>query len=190
MRKCLSETARGLVAGERVCWRWTKAIPPAISDLPRWGFPRRQTRRAYRELIVTTPGPGEYISGAILFDETIRQRKTDGTPFVKALAAEGIIPGIKVDTGAKDMAGHPGEKITEGLNGLRERLAEYAQMGARFAKWRAVIAVGDGIPSRGCIEAIPQALGSLCRVVSGSRTGSRRRAGSAHGRRAFLGALL
>ena len=107
---------------------------------------------------MTTPGLGECISGVILFDETIRQQKKDGTPFVKAITDAGIIPGIKVDTGAKDMAGHPGEKITEGLDGLRDRLAEYAQMGARFAKWRAVIAVGDGIPSRGCIEANAQAL--------------------------------
>ena len=97
-------------------------------------------------------------SGAILYDETIRQQKKDGTPFAKAITDAGIIPGIKVDTGAKDMAGHPGEKITEGLDGLRDRLAEYSQMGARFAKWRAVIAVGDWLPSRGCIEANAQAL--------------------------------
>jgi fructose-bisphosphate aldolase class I len=109
-------------------------------------------------MIVTTPGLEESISGAILYDETIRQRKKDGTPFVKAIADAGIIPGIKVDTGAKDMAGHPGEKVTEGLDGLRDRLAEYSQMGARFAKWRAVIAVGDGIPSRASIEANAHAL--------------------------------
>ena len=107
---------------------------------------------------MTTPGLGECISGAILYDETIRQKKKDGTPFLKVITDAGIIPGIKVDTGAKDMAGHPGEKITEGLDGLRDRLKEYFQMGARFAKWRAVIAVGDGIPSRGCIEANAQAL--------------------------------
>ena len=118
-----------------------------------------EARRAYRELIVTTPGLGESISGAILYDETIRQqKKKDGTPFVKAITDAGIIPGIKVDAGAKDMAGHPRERITEGLDGLRDRLAEYSQMGARFAKWRAVIAVGDGIPSRGCIEANAHAL--------------------------------
>jgi fructose-bisphosphate aldolase class I len=123
------------------------------------GIPQTvEARRAYRELIVTTPGLGECISGAILFDETIRQQKKDGTPFVQVLTDAEIIPGIKVDTGAKDMAGHPGEKITEGLDGLRDRLAEYAQMGARFAEWRAVIAVGDGIPSEGCIEANAQAL--------------------------------
>ena len=108
---------------------------------------------------MTTPGLGESISGAILYDATIRQqKKKDGTPFVKAITDAGIVPGIKVDAGAKDMAGHPRERITEGLDGLRDRLAEYSQMGARFAKWRAVIAVGDGIPSRGCIEANAHAL--------------------------------
>jgi len=109
-------------------------------------------------LIVTTTGLGESISGAILYDETIRQQKRDGTPFVKVIIDAGIIPEIKVDTGTKDLAAHPGEKITEGLDDLHARLAEYSQMGARFAKWRAVIAVGDGIPSRGCIEANAQAL--------------------------------
>src|SRR5664280_3665817 len=117
-----------------------------------------EARRAYRELIVTTPGLGACISGAILYDETIRQQKVDGTPFIKVLSDAGIIPGIKVDMGAKEMAGHPGEKITEGLDGLRDRLKEYVQMGARFAKWRAVITIGEGIPSRASIEANAQAL--------------------------------
>jgi fructose-bisphosphate aldolase class I len=117
-----------------------------------------EARRAYRELIVTTPGLGACISGAILYDETIRQQKRDGTPFVKVLADAGIIPGIKVDIGAKDLAGHPGEKVTEGLDGLRDRLKQYFKMGARFAKWRAVIAFGEGIPSGGCVEANAQAL--------------------------------
>ena len=118
------------------------------------GIPQtEEARRAWRELILTTPGLGEFISGAILFDETIRQSKKDGTSFVKLLTDAGIIPGIKVDAGAKDMAGHPGEKITEGLDGLRERLSEYRQMGARFAKWRAVITIGEGIPSCACLEA-------------------------------------
>jgi fructose-bisphosphate aldolase class I len=109
-------------------------------------------------LIVTTPGLGDCISGAILYDETIRQSTKEGTPFLKIIRDAGIIPGIKVDTGAKEMAAHPGEKITEGLDGLRERLAEYFQMGARFAKWRAVIAIGPGIPSVSCIESNAQAL--------------------------------
>jgi fructose-bisphosphate aldolase class I len=128
--------------------------PTCNKHFARLGIPQiEESRRAYRELIVTTPDLGECISGVILYDETIRQQKKDGTPFVKVITDAGIIPGIKVDTGAKNMAGHPGEKITEGLDGLRDRLNEYFQMGGRFAKWRAVITVGDGIPSRGCIEA-------------------------------------
>jgi len=109
-------------------------------------------------LLVATPRLGECISGAILYDETIRQQKNDSTPFVKVLTEAGIMPGIKVDTGAEDTAGHPGEKITEGLDGLRDRLAVYAHMGARFAKWRAEIVVGEGLPSRGCLEANAHAL--------------------------------
>jgi fructose-bisphosphate aldolase class I len=107
---------------------------------------------------VTTPRLGECIGGAILYDETIRQHKSDGTPFINVLVEAGIIPGIKVDAGAKELAGHPGEKVTEGLDGLRGRLAEYSKMGARFAKWRAVVAIGDGIPSWGSIEANAHAL--------------------------------
>jgi fructose-bisphosphate aldolase class I len=117
-----------------------------------------ETHRQYRELIVNTPGLGESISGAILYDETIRQRKDDGTPFAKALADLGILPGIKVDTGAKPMPAFPGETITEGLDGLRARLTEYAQMGARFAKWRAVFVISDGLPAPGCIAANASAL--------------------------------
>ena len=117
-----------------------------------------QNRRAYREVLFTTKGAGEYISGVILFDETIRQKTLDGRTFVEALEQQGIIPGIKVDKGAKAMANFPGEKITEGLDGLRERLKEYRQLGARFAKWRAVIAIGDGIPTRSCIDANAEAL--------------------------------
>ena len=186
----LADTARALVADDKGLLAMDESNPTCNKRFAKVGIPQtEEARRAYRELIVTTPGLGECISGAILYDETIRQQKKDGTPFVKVITDAGIIPGIKVDTGAKDMAGHPGEKITEGLDGLRDRLKEYSQMGARFAKWRAVIALGDGIPSRGCIEANAQALGSLCRVVPGSRTGPRRRAGSAHGRRAYPGAV-
>jgi fructose-bisphosphate aldolase class I len=117
-----------------------------------------ENRRAYRELILTTPNLSNYISGAILYDETIRQSTQEGVPFVKVMTDAGMIPGIKVDTGAKDLAGHPGEKVTEGLDGLRDRIAEYYEMGARFAKWRAVITIGDGIPSDGCLEANAHAL--------------------------------
>ena len=117
-----------------------------------------EARRSWRELIVTTAGLGNSISGAILYDETVRQRTKTGTLFVDILNIARIIPGIKVDIGAKDLAGRPAEKITEGLDGLRDRLKEYATMGARFAKWRAVITLGEGLPSRGCIEANAQAL--------------------------------
>jgi fructose-bisphosphate aldolase, class I len=117
-----------------------------------------ENRRAYRELIVTTPSLGTAISGAILYDETIRQAAKDGTPFIQVLTEAGIIPGIKVDTGAKDLAGFTGEKVTEGLDGLRERLAEYYRLGARFAKWRAVIKIAEAIPGDGCIGANAHAL--------------------------------
>jgi fructose-bisphosphate aldolase class I len=110
-----------------------------------------ENRRFYRELLFTTEGTEEFISGVILFDETIRQSASDGTPFPKLLADRGIIPGIKVDKGAKDLAGAPGETVTEGLDSLRDRLAEYHELGARFTKWRAVISIGDGIPSDYCI---------------------------------------
>src|SRR5947208_5135820 len=115
------------------------------------GESTEENRRAYRDLLFTTEGVEEYISGVILFDETIRQSSTDGTPFPKLLESKGIIPGIKVDTGAKPLALAEGETITEGLDGLRGRLEEYAGLGARFAKWRAVISIGDGIPSEYCI---------------------------------------
>lgn len=115
-------------------------------------------RLDYRSTMLTTPGLGQFISGAILYDETIRQKMPDGTPLVKLMEQAGILPGIKVDTGAKDMAGFEGEKITEGLDGLRERLAEYVELGAKFCKWRAVITIGDDIPSRACIDANAHAL--------------------------------
>jgi fructose-bisphosphate aldolase class I len=115
-------------------------------------------RRAYRELLVTTPNLGSCISGAILYDETIRQSTASGVPFATVLTEAGIVPGIKVDIGAKALAGRAGETITRGLDGLRERLSDYAAMGARFAKWRAVIALGKGLPSRACLAANAEAL--------------------------------
>jgi fructose-bisphosphate aldolase, class I len=117
-----------------------------------------ETRRQYRELLFTTEGAEEFIGGVILFDETIRQKASDGTPFSKLLESKGIVPGIKVDTGAKPLALAEGETITEGLDGLRERLAEYRELGARFAKWRAVITIGKDIPSEYCIWANAHAL--------------------------------
>lgn len=110
-------------------------------------------RRAYRQMLFTTPGFAEHVGGVILFDETLRQSSDDGVPFAKLLTDLGVVPGIKVDKGAKPLAGYPGEKVTEGLDGLRDRLAEYYDLGARFTKWRAVITIGDGIPSRFCISA-------------------------------------
>ncbi|MBW2148864.1 MAG: fructose-bisphosphate aldolase class I [Deltaproteobacteria bacterium] len=118
----------------------------------------KETRRSYREVLFTTPGIEAFISGVILFDETVRQSAGNGTPFPAVLAQKGIIPGIKVDTGAKNLAGFPGEAITEGLDGLRDRLEEYRGLGARFAKWRAVITIGTGIPTRFCIDANAHAL--------------------------------
>ena len=157
--KKLIDTARALVADDKGLLAMDESNPTCNKRFAKMGIPQtEEARRTYRELIVTTPGLGEYISGAILYDETIHQKKKDGTPFIKAITAAGIIPGIKVDTGAKDMALHPGEKITEGLDGLRDRLAEYSQMGASFAKWRAVFAIGDGLPSQGCIDANAQGL--------------------------------
>src|SRR5664280_2623379 len=155
----LKDTAKLLFADHKGLLAMDESNGTCNKRFEKLGIPQTvEARRAYRELIVTTPGLGESISGAILYDETIRQQKVDGTPFIKILTDAGIIPGIKVDTGAREMAGHPGEKITEGLDGLRDRLAEYSHMGASFAKWRAVIAVGEDIPSRGCIKANAQAL--------------------------------
>ena len=128
-----------------------------------------EARRAYRELLVCTPGLARFISGAILFDETIHQRTKDGVPFVTVLREAGIIPGIKVDLGAVPLAGYAGERVTEGLDGLRDRLATYVARGARFAKWRAVIAIGAGLPTRACIAANADALAryaALCQEAS------------------------
>jgi fructose-bisphosphate aldolase, class I len=123
-----------------------------------------EMRRAYRELLLTAPGLGGYISGAILYEETLHQSTADGTPFVTVMENAGILPGIKVDTGTVALAGAPGEKVTEGLDGLAKRVAEYRALGARFAKWRAVIAIGEGIPTRRCLEANAHALARYARI--------------------------
>jgi fructose-bisphosphate aldolase class I len=155
----LRATAGAMVAASKGLLAMDESNPSCNERFAKVGIPQtEEARRSYRELILTTPGLSDFISGVILYDETIRQSRKDGTPFVKVITDAGIIPGIKVDTGAKDMAGHRGEKVTEGLDGLRNRLTEYSSTGARFAKWRAVITIGDSIPSRGCIEANAHAL--------------------------------
>lgn len=155
----LHHMVQALVADDKGLLAMDESNPTCHKRFAKLGIPQTvEARRAYREWIVTAPSLGESISGAILYDETIRQQTKDGTPFIEVLTGAGIIPGIKVDAGAKDLAGYPGEKVTEGLDGLRDRLAEYSRLGARFAKWRAVIAMSDGIPSRGCIAANAHAL--------------------------------
>ncbi len=157
--QALIETAKALVADDKGVLAMDESNGTCNERFDQFGIaPTEENRRAYRELLISTPGLGESISGAILYDETIRQSTRSGIRFVDVLREAGIIPGIKVDTGAKNLAGHPGEKITEGLDSLRDRLAEYAAMGARFAKWRAVIAIGTGIPTRTCIETNAQSL--------------------------------
>ncbi len=157
--KQLIESAHALVANDKGLLAIDESNPTCNKRFAKLGIAENEERRrAYRELIVTTPGLSDCISGVILYDETIRQKTLAGEPIIKVLCDHGIIPGIKVDTGAKALAGHPGEKITEGLDSLRERLSEYYAMGARFAKWRAAIAVDDSLPSRGCIAANAHAL--------------------------------
>ena len=157
--KSLKEVVKVLLSGDKGLLAMDESNATCNERFAKLDIPQtEEARRAYRELIVTTPGISECVSGMILYDETIRQKKKDGTPFVKALTDLGIVPGIKVDTGAKELAGHPGERVTEGLDGLRGRLISYFQLGARFAKWRAVIDLGEGLPSLGCIEANAHAL--------------------------------
>ena len=162
----LIDTARLLVAGDKGLLAMDESNPTCNKRFAALAIPQtEEARRAYREMIVTTPGLSDSISGAILYDETIHQCKKDGTPLIQVLKEAGIIPGIKVDTGAKDMAAFKSEKVTEGLDGLRQRLQDYAKTGARFAKWRAVIAIGKGLPSHACIASNAQALGryaALC----------------------------
>ena len=151
--------ANALVTGDKGLLAIDESIPTCNRRFARLGIAQTEyNRRAYRELIVTTPGLGDSITGVIVCDETIRQHTTDGGAFATVLVGAGIVPGIKVDLGAKPLAAHPGEKVTEGLDGLRERLAEYAALGARFAKWRAVFTIGERVPSRACVQANAHAL--------------------------------
>jgi fructose-bisphosphate aldolase, class I len=155
----LKETISTLLADGKGILAMDESNPTCNKRFAQNGIPEtEEARRSYRELILTTPGLNEFISGAILYDETIHQSVANGKSFITLLHAAGIVPGIKVDMGAKDLALHPGEKITEGLDGLEARLSHYAQLGARFAKWRAVITIGDNIPSVGCIQANAHAL--------------------------------
>jgi fructose-bisphosphate aldolase class I len=155
----LVETANALVAPNKGILAADESVGTIGKRFAKLGVPSTaETHRAYRDMLFTTPGVEEFISGVILFDETIRQESLGGTPFPRLLAEKGIIPGIKVDTGAVELALHPGEKITQGLDGLRERLGEYRAMGARFTKWRAVITIGAGIPSTACVTANAHAL--------------------------------
>jgi fructose-bisphosphate aldolase class I len=166
----LEETARTLVRGDKGLLAMDESNPTCNKRFARYGIPQTpEARRAYRELIVSTPGLSKSINGVILSDETIRQQMTDGTPFATAIERLGISPGIKVDIGATEMPGQANEKITEGLDGLRERLADYSRMGARFAKWRAVMSIGEGIPSWGCIDANAQALARYAALCQEAR---------------------
>jgi fructose-bisphosphate aldolase, class I len=162
----LHETARAIVADHKGILAADESTGTIKKRFDSIGVEStEESRRFYRQLLFTAPGTEDSIGGVILYDETIRQSADDGTPFPEVLASKGVIPGIKVDTGAHDLAGFPGEKVTEGLDGLRGRLEEYRQLGARFAKWRAVITIGDGIPTDACIQANAHALGryaALC----------------------------
>lgn len=155
----MESTARALVAPGKGILAADESLGTIEKRFKAINLPNtEENRRAYREMLFLTPGLGKSISGVILFDETIRQKTRDGVLFPEALKRQGIIPGIKVDLGAKALAGFPNEKVTEGLDGLRERFQEYYKLGARFSKWRAVITVGDGIPTLGCLKANAHAL--------------------------------
>jgi fructose-bisphosphate aldolase class I len=155
----LGEIARALVADGKGLLAADESVPTLTKRFAaRTIESTADSRRAYREMFFSTRGISGFIGGVIMHDETIRQQSSTGTPLIDLLVREGIIPGIKVDSGAKPMAGSPGERITEGLDGLRDRLEGYRRMGARFAKWRAVIRIGDGLPTAACVHANAHAL--------------------------------
>jgi fructose-bisphosphate aldolase class I len=162
----LAGVARALVADGKGILAADESVPTLTRRFDALGIrSTEQTRRTYREMLFTAPGAAEFISGVIMYDETIRQKSSSGTPLTQVLASQGIVPGIKVDTGAKLLAGSAEERVTEGLDGLRDRLAEYRGMGARFAKWRAVIRITDRLPSPACVRVNAHALGryaALC----------------------------
>jgi fructose-bisphosphate aldolase class I len=155
----MDSTVAALLAPGKGLLAADESLPTIGKRFEEFGIPlTEENRRAYRELLFTTPGLNEFISGVILFDETIRQRANDGIPLTEVLTRQGIIPGIKVDLGAIALANFPGEKITQGLDGLGDRLAEYRQLGARFTKWRAVISIGENLPTAACLAANAQTL--------------------------------
>jgi fructose-bisphosphate aldolase class I len=166
MSRDLESVALTLVAEGKGILAADETIPTLTRRFDTLGIQStEQSRRTYREMLFTSPGAAEFISGVIMYDETIRQKSSGGAPLAEALTAQGILPGIKVDTGAKPLAGSPDETVTEGLDGLRDRLREYHGMGARFAKWRAVIHLTDALPSSACVAANAHALArsaSLC----------------------------
>lgn len=150
--KALVADGKGILAADETVGTITKRLETLKIEST------ENSRRTYREMLFTAPGEADFISGVIMYDETIRQKSSGGTPLAEVLSKQGIIPGIKVDTGAKELAGSPDEKVTEGLDGLRDRLKEYRQMGARFAKWRGVIRITDTLPSPMCVSANAHAL--------------------------------
>jgi fructose-bisphosphate aldolase class I len=157
--EAMNETARALVTSGRGVLAADESTPTMAKRLAGVGLESTEPlRRAYREILFTTEGLSEHIGGVILFDETARQQDQDGTPFPDLLMRRGIVPGIKVDRGTRPLAGFPGEVATQGLDGLRERLEEYAALGLRFAKWRAVIRIAEGLPTNACVEANAQEL--------------------------------
>ncbi len=168
MMDFLKETARAMVADGKGILAIDESTGTCNKRFEKLGIPQTEDmRRAYRELLMTAPGLGQYISGAILYDETIRQNDSAGRPFVDIMTAYGILPGIKVDTGTVTLAGTSNEKITEGLDGLRARVDEYVKLGARFAKWRAVFRIGSRIPSAKAVAANAHALAryaSICQA--------------------------
>jgi fructose-bisphosphate aldolase class I len=168
--KLMTETARAMVARGKGLLAADESAGTAKKRFDTVSVEStEENRRAYREMLFTTPGLPDFVSGVILFDETLRQKTKDGVNFAEYLKKNGILPGIKVDAGAHDMALHPGEKATEGLDKLAERMQEYFKLGARFAKWRAVITIGEGIPTQACLDANAHALArysAICQEAS------------------------
>jgi fructose-bisphosphate aldolase, class I len=168
--KLMTETARAMVAPGKGLLAADESAGTCKKRFDSIGVEcTEENRRAYREMLFTTPGVAQFVSGVILFDETLRQKTKDGVSFAEYLRKNGILPGIKVDAGTHDMALHPGEKVTEGLDRLAQRMDEYFKLGARFAKWRAVITIGEGIPTAACLDANAHALArysAICQEAS------------------------